>query len=175
MAGSSPVPGMRHRRRAYLPGRQLCGPWQHQPQKPPSKRPIIIEDIIGTVAITGTAGTDGTVGTDGTDGTIGMDGTGIIFGFHIIGSKLGRRRNLKKCGERKAGAGGPAFLSIIQRRHGFRKKRRLDRGAHIEHVREAVCSSVVNKKELYITFCDHAATPPGTKANGYSIFRPRDF
>ena len=53
LAGSSPVPGTRHRRRAYLPGRQPCGPWQYQPPKPPSKRPIIIEDIIGTAAIIG--------------------------------------------------------------------------------------------------------------------------
>jgi hypothetical protein len=103
MAGSSPVPGTRHRRRAYYPGRQPCGPWQYQPPKPPSKRPIIIEDIIGTAAIIGidtiigapitTVGTDGIVGTDGTvgtDGIVGTDGTGIIFGFHIIGSKLGR-------------------------------------------------------------------------------------
>jgi|SRR5580704_11512888 hypothetical protein len=103
MAGSSPVPGTRHRRRAYLPGRQLCGPWQHQPPKPPSKRPIIIEDIIGTAAIFGTIAIIGTVaiigtiaiigidtiittvGADGTDGIVGTDGTGIIFGFHFIG------------------------------------------------------------------------------------------
>jgi hypothetical protein len=137
MAGSSPEPGTRHRRRAYLPGRQLYGPWQHQPPKAPSKRPIIIEDIIGTVAIIGTAAIIGidtiigtpitTVGTDGTVGTGGTGGTGIIFGFHIIGSKLGRR-NLKKYRERKAA--GPAFLSIIQCRHGFRTKRRVDHGAH---------------------------------------------
>jgi hypothetical protein len=56
----------------------------------------------------------------------------------------------------------------LERKDGF------DHGAHIEHVREAVCSSVVNKKELYMMFCDHAAMPPGTKANGYSIFRPRN-
>ena len=104
MAGSSPVPGTRHRRRAYLPGRQPCGPWQYQPPKPPSKRPIIIEDIIGTVAIIGTAAiigtpitTVGTDGTDDTDGTDGTDGTGII-------GKLGRRSNLKTYRDRKAGA-----------------------------------------------------------------------
>jgi len=98
--------------------------------------------------------------------TDGTDGTGIIIGIHIIGSKLGRRSNLKTYRERKATAAGPAFLSIIQCRHGFRTKRRFDRGAHIEHVREAVCSIVLNKKELYIMFCDRAATSSGTKANG---------
>ncbi len=193
MAASSPVPGTRHRRRPCLLGRQLCGPWQHQPPRPPSKRPIIIEDIIRTVSIIGTAATIGTAaiigidtiigtaittvgtdGPDGTDGTVGTDGTGIIFGFHIIGSKLRRRSNLKTYRDRKAAAPGPAFLSIIQCRYGFRTKRRLDRGAYIEHVREAVCSSVVNIQRIYIMFCDHAAPPPGTKANGYSIFRPRN-
>jgi hypothetical protein len=34
---------------------------------------------------------------------------------------------------------------------------------------------LLNKKKLYIMFCDHAAMPPGTKANGYSIVRPRNF
>src|ERR1700730_15900481 len=118
MAVSSPEPPTRHRRRVFLPGRALCGPWRHQPPEPPSKKPIIIEGITGTGAVIGidtiigapitTAGTDGNVGTDGTDGT------GIIIGIHIIGSKLGRRSNLKTYRERKAAAAGPAFLS-----HGF--------------------------------------------------------
>jgi hypothetical protein len=168
-----------------LPGRQPCRRWRHPPAKPPSKRPIITEGIIGTVAIIGTdtiigapitiVGIDGIDGTIGIDGAVGTDGTGIIFGFHIIGSKPGRRSNLKKYCERKAAAAGLAFLSKIQLRHGFRTKRQLDHRDHREHVRDAVCSSVVNKKELYIMFLDHAPPPPGKKANGYSIFRPRNF
>src|ERR1700720_3505577 len=105
MAVYSPVPGTRHRRRAYLPGRPLCGPLRRQSPEPPSKRPIIIEGI-GTVATIGIDTIIGapitTVGTDGTDGT---DGTGII------GNKLGRRSNLKTYRDRKP-ARWPAFLLI---------------------------------------------------------------
>ena len=69
------MPGTRHQRRAYLPGRQLCGPWQHQPPKPPSKRPI------GTDGI---AGTDGIVGIDTIIGARITVAT-IITGIPIIG------------------------------------------------------------------------------------------
>ena len=68
------MPGTRHQRRAYLPGRQLCGPWQHQPPKPPSKRPI------GTDGI---GGTDGIVGIDTTIGTVAIIGIDTIIGARI--------------------------------------------------------------------------------------------
>jgi hypothetical protein len=94
IAAVAPVPGTRHQRRACLPGRPPCGPLQYRPPKPPSKRLIIIEGIIGTVAIIGIdaiiGGPTTIVGTDGTDGT---DGTGIIIDIPIIGDELGRRSN----------------------------------------------------------------------------------
>jgi hypothetical protein len=68
MAGSSPTPATQHQRRAYLPARQLCGPWQHQPPKSPSKRPI---------------GTDGIVGTDTIIGTVAIIGIDTIIGVPI--------------------------------------------------------------------------------------------
>src|SRR5580704_18008936 len=97
---------MRHRRRPYLPGRQPCGPWRHQPPMPPSKRRTIIEGIIGidiiiAVPIT-TVRTDGTVGTDG---TVATDGTGII------GNKLGEGVTLRHIAIEKP-AQRPAFLLI---------------------------------------------------------------
>jgi hypothetical protein len=87
MAGSSPVLGTRHQRRAYLPGRQLCEPWQHQPPKPPSKRPIGTDGIVGIDTI---IGTDGIVGIIGTDGIVGTDiGTVAIIGIDtIIGVRI---------------------------------------------------------------------------------------
>ena len=60
--------GTRHPRRVYLPGRQLCGPWQHQASEPPSERPI---------------GTDGTVGTDTIIGTVAIIGIDTIIGVRI--------------------------------------------------------------------------------------------
>ena len=108
MAVYSPVPGTRHRRRAYLPGRPLCGPLRRQSPEPPSKRPIIIEGI-GTVATIGIDTIIGapitTVGTDGTDGTVGTDGTGII------GNKLGEGVTLRHIAIEKP-AQRPAFLLI---------------------------------------------------------------
>jgi hypothetical protein len=88
------MPGTRHQRRAYFPGRQLCGPWKHKPTEPSSKRPIIIERIIGAVAIIaiaiiGIVPVIGTVIIIGIDTIIGTPITAvpiITTGIHIIGN-----------------------------------------------------------------------------------------
>jgi hypothetical protein len=79
----------------------LCGPWQHQPPKSPSKRPIGTDGtdtIIGTVAIIGTDTIIGTVAIIGIDTIIGVritaPITGAITGIPIIGDTPGRRGNL---------------------------------------------------------------------------------
>src|ERR1700730_11124622 len=116
MAVSSPALGTRHRRLAYLPGRQLCGPWQYRPPKPPSKRPIIIEGTTGTVA------TIGIVAIIGTPITVGTDGTGGTHGQRIIGSKLGRRSTLKTPRERNAAVASRACHTVVpqgRRRNGW--------------------------------------------------------
>jgi hypothetical protein len=74
MAGSSPTPATQHQRRAYLPGRQLCELWQQQPPKPPSRRPIGIDGIVGT---------GGIVGIDTIIGTVAIIGIGTIIGARI--------------------------------------------------------------------------------------------
>jgi hypothetical protein len=69
-----------------------------QPKEPWSKKPIIIEGIIGTAAIIGTAGIIGTAAIIGIDTIIGIritaPITGAITGIPIIGETPGRRGNL---------------------------------------------------------------------------------
>jgi hypothetical protein len=100
------VPGTRHQRRAYLSGRQLCGPWQHKPLDLLSKGPIIIECIIGTVTIigiviiTGAVTIIGIIIITGAVTVIGIDtiigahitvATIITTGIHIIGKMPGQK------------------------------------------------------------------------------------
>jgi hypothetical protein len=100
------VPGTRHQRRAYLSGRQLCGPWQ-QPLDLLSKGPIIIIEciigtviIIGIVIITGAVTIIGIVIITGAVTVIGIDtiigahitvATIITTGIHIIGKMPGQK------------------------------------------------------------------------------------
>jgi hypothetical protein len=77
------MPGTQHRRRAYLPGRQLCGPWQHQPPKPPSKKPIGTDGIVGIDTIIGTVAIIGTGTIIGARITVAIIGTGTIIGARI--------------------------------------------------------------------------------------------
>jgi hypothetical protein len=109
------VPGTQRRQRAYLPGRQLCGPWPRQPPKPPSKRLIIgTTAIIGTTVIIGIATIIGTAAII-TGITIGgriTIATIITIGIRIIGNSRRRRSNIHKYSERKAATISPAFLSI---------------------------------------------------------------
>jgi hypothetical protein len=79
----------------------LCGPWQHQPPKSPSKRPIGTDGIVGTDTIIGT------VAIIGIDTIIGVPITGAITGIPIIGDTPGRRGNLTNTAiERPPRAGG---------------------------------------------------------------------
>jgi hypothetical protein len=63
----------------------LCGPWQHQPPKSPSKRPIGTDGIVGTDTIIGTDIIIGIVAIIGIDTIIGVPITGAITGIPIIG------------------------------------------------------------------------------------------
>jgi hypothetical protein len=108
MAGSSPVPGMRHQRRAYLPGRQLYGPWQHQSPEPPSKRPTGT-DTDGIDGIDGIAGTDGTDGITGIDGIIGIR-TAITIGARDTTIGSGPRQKTTRIKKPAQTAGFPPMI-----------------------------------------------------------------
>jgi hypothetical protein len=100
----------------------LCGPWQHQPPKSPSKRPIGTDGIVGTDTIIGTDIIIGIVAIIGIDTIIGVPITGAITGIPIIGDTPGRRGNLTNTAiERPPRAGGFSILTGTPRESMFGK------------------------------------------------------
>jgi hypothetical protein len=122
------MPGTLHQRRICFSGRQLCGPWQPLPPEPSWNGPIIIERIIGAIAIIGAVTI---IGIDTITGAIAITGTGAIAiigtvaiigidtitgapitvatiittGIHIIGNPRGQRINLRNKAREKSGWG----------------------------------------------------------------------